>query len=122
GPLRVNSEESGRPPPCDLWIDRVFRAAAFEADHQVIQGCLAHAGDGGRGVRSDMWEGDYIGQRVERVWIRRLLGEDVGGETGQAAGLQRRIDRLLVHESAAGTVDEKRGGAHLRKLGGTDQP
>ena len=53
---------------------------------------------------------DHLVEGEERRLAGGLGGEDVEGRTGDVAGLDQVVQRLLVDEAAAGAVDDPHAG------------
>ena len=91
-------------PPCD--VDRVGDELAGEREaHRPGDGdagLLLGLVGGGAEVR-----GDHDVVELEQRGVGAgLLGEDVEAGAGDAALLERRVQRLLVDDAAAGGVDD----------------
>ncbi len=68
-----------------------------------------------------MGRGHDVLELEQRRVGARLLGEDVETGGGDPAGLEGVVERLLVHDPAAGGVDQDQRGPRERELVGTDQ-
>src|SRR6266545_1627430 len=81
--------------------------------------CLVlRLGGGGPQVRGY----HHVVQAEQRAGGGRLLGEHVQGGAGEVAGLHRLGQRGLVHDPAAGGVDQARARLDRRQLALTEQP
>ncbi len=88
-----------------------------------------HLGDGDAGLvlglrrrRPQVRGDDHVLQAEERVRGDRLLLEDVQGGPAQVPLAEDPLERRLVHDAAAGRVDEARPGLHEPQLALPDEP
>src|SRR5207245_2010645 len=85
-------------------------------------GAFAVATEALVGPAERVWRDDDVVQRQDRIvgWCRLDL-EDVQAGSGDPTRPQRRIQRHLVDDRAAGSVDEESCRLHEREAVGVDQ-
>ena len=95
--------------------------AAGEGRRDLLGHDHARAVLGLLGRGAEVRRHDDAGQAEERALGGRLLREDVDGRAAQVTRRERRDQRLLVDDVAAGRVDEPRAGLHGRERRGADE-
>ena len=102
-------------------VDRVDRFAGLQVDGDLSRDLQAGRGLCLRGGRAQMRCKHDITQFKQGRITGRFLDEDVQRRAGKAPRLQRVVQRRLVHQAAAGTVDQARSFFHLCDARGIQQ-
>ena len=89
----------------DRAVDQIVRHLLGDLERDV----LLRLGGGG----AEMRRADDVREAEERARLGRLGDEDVDAGAGDLAGLDRRGERLLVDQAAAGAIDDADAVLHL---------
>ena len=92
-----------------------------EHGQRLLRGLDGHLPLGLLGGRPQVGRGHNLGMFHQLDAHGRFLGEDVQGNTGQLPGVQRLQQGVLVHQLAAGDVDQPCAGLELVQLGRADE-
>ena len=102
-------------------VDGVAGRLAIQHGEHLLSGLDGHLALGLLRGRPEVGRGDQFGVFEQRQVAGRFFGENVQGGAGQLSAFQSVQQSVLVHQLAAGDVDEAGVGFHHSQLGRRNQ-